>query len=52
MSGEPTTALVQRYLDALAGDTPAEPIIRALLDQSVRRLQLLCAISCTAATHV
>jgi len=43
MSGEPTTAVVQRYLDALAGDTPAEPIIRALVDQSVRRLQLLCA---------
>ena len=43
MTGEPTTAVVQRYLDALAGDTPAEPIIRALLDQSVRRLQLLCA---------
>ena len=43
MTGEPTTAVVQRYLDALAGDTPAEPIIRALLDQSVRQLQLLCA---------
>jgi RNA polymerase sigma-70 factor (ECF subfamily) len=43
MGGEPTTAVVQRYLDALAGDMPAEPIIRALLDQSVRRLQLLCA---------
>ena len=43
MSAEPTTAVVQRYLDALAGDTPAEPIIRALLDQSVRRLQLVCA---------
>ncbi|MGO9463664.1 MAG: RNA polymerase sigma factor [Isosphaeraceae bacterium] len=43
MSGEPTTAVIQRYLDALAGDTPAEPIIRALMDQSVRRLQLVCA---------
>jgi RNA polymerase sigma factor (sigma-70 family) len=38
-----TTAVVQRYLDALAGDTPAEPVIRALLDQAVRRLELLCA---------
>jgi RNA polymerase sigma-70 factor (ECF subfamily) len=38
-----TTAAVQRYLDALAEGVPAEPIIRALLDQSVRRLQLLCA---------
>ena len=42
MSAEPTTAAVQRYLDALAGDRPAEPIVRALLDRSVRRLQLLC----------
>src|SRR5271169_226265 len=42
MSTEATTAAVQRYLDALAGDQPAEPIIRALLDRSVRRLQLLC----------
>jgi RNA polymerase sigma-70 factor (ECF subfamily) len=37
-----TTAIAQRYLDALAGGVPAEPIIRALLDQSVRRLQRLC----------
>ena len=42
MSDEQTTAAVQRYLDALAGDQPAEPIVRALLDRSVRRLQLLC----------
>ena len=42
MTAEPTTAAVQRYLDALAGDQPAEPIVRALLDRSVRRLQLLC----------
>jgi hypothetical protein len=41
--GEDTTAVVQRYLDALAGDSPAEPIVRALLDQAVRRLHLLCA---------
>src|SRR5215469_12602169 len=43
MSEEHTTAAVQRYLDALAGDQPAEPIIRALLDRSVRRLHVLCA---------
>jgi RNA polymerase sigma-70 factor (ECF subfamily) len=42
MSAEHTTAAVQRYLDALAGDQPAEPIVRALLDRSVRRLQVLC----------
>jgi RNA polymerase sigma-70 factor (ECF subfamily) len=42
MTEEQTTIVVQRYLDELAGDTPTEPIIRALLDRSVRRLQLLC----------
>ena len=42
MSPEHTTAAVQRYLNALAGDPPAEPVVRALLDRSVRRLQLLC----------
>ena len=43
MSTEHTTAAVQRYLQALAGDQPAEPIVRALVDRSVRRLQMLCA---------
>jgi RNA polymerase sigma factor (sigma-70 family) len=38
-----TTAAVQRFLDELAGDTPADPIIRALLDRAVRRLEMLCA---------
>src|SRR5262249_13800956 len=42
MSEESTTAAVQRYLKVLAGDQPAEPIVRALLDRSVRRLHLLC----------
>ena len=43
MSDDHTTAVVQRYLDELDGDSPAEPIVRALLDRSVRRLHLLCA---------
>src|ERR1700731_717425 len=43
MSEEHTTAAVQRYLDELAGDSPAEPIVRALLDRAVHRLHLLCA---------
>jgi RNA polymerase sigma-70 factor (ECF subfamily) len=38
-----TTAVVQRYLDELAGDSPSEPIIQALLDRAVRRLHLVCA---------
>jgi RNA polymerase sigma-70 factor (ECF subfamily) len=43
MSDERTTAVVQRYLDELGGDSPAEPVVRALLDRAVRRLHLLCA---------
>jgi RNA polymerase sigma-70 factor (ECF subfamily) len=42
MDEEPTTAAVQRYLDQLAGDTPAERVVRALLDRAVRRLHQLC----------
>lgn len=42
MDGQHTTAVVQRYLDELAGNAPAEPIIRALLDRAVRRLHQLC----------
>jgi len=43
MDEEHTTAVVQRYLDELAGDAPAEPLIRALLERAIRRLQYLCA---------
>ena len=43
MSAEHTIVVVQRYLDQLAGDSPAEPIVRALLDRAVPRLHLLCA---------
>jgi RNA polymerase sigma-70 factor (ECF subfamily) len=43
MSRERTTAVVQRYLDEFAGDSPAVPIVRALMDLAVRRLHLLCA---------
>jgi RNA polymerase sigma factor (sigma-70 family) len=39
--GPPTTAVVQHYLDALAGDRPAEPIVRELLGRAVHRLRLL-----------
>jgi RNA polymerase sigma-70 factor (ECF subfamily) len=42
MDLEPTTAAVQRYLDELAGDSPSESVIRALLDRAVRRLRQLC----------
>ena len=43
MGEDRTTAVVQRCLDALAGETPADPLIRALLDRAVGRLELLCA---------
>jgi RNA polymerase sigma factor (sigma-70 family) len=39
----PTTVVVQRYLDELAGDAPAEPLVRALLDRALGRLHQLCA---------
>jgi RNA polymerase sigma-70 factor (ECF subfamily) len=38
-----TTAVVQQYLDAMAGDTPVEEIVRGLLDRAVGRLHRLCA---------
>src|SRR5215510_2706960 len=42
MNEEPTTIIIQRYLDALPGDSAAEPIIRELLEQAAGRLRLLC----------
>ena len=43
MNEEPTTAGIQRCLDALQGDAAGEPLIRDLLERAVRRLRLLCA---------
>jgi RNA polymerase sigma-70 factor (ECF subfamily) len=43
MHEEPTTFVIQRYLDALPDDAAAEPVIRELLDRAVGRLRLLCA---------
>jgi RNA polymerase sigma-70 factor (ECF subfamily) len=43
MDQEHTSTAVQRYLDELADDSPAEPVVRALLDRAVRRLHQLCA---------
>jgi RNA polymerase sigma-70 factor (ECF subfamily) len=40
---EHTTIAVQHYLDELAGDSPSESVIRALLDRVVHRLRELCA---------
>jgi len=42
VADEHTTAIVQRYLDELGGDYPADPVIRALLDRATGRLQMLC----------
>jgi RNA polymerase sigma-70 factor (ECF subfamily) len=43
MKEEQTTIIIQRYLDALPGDTAAEPVVRELLERAVGRLRLLCA---------
>ena len=43
MSDDHTTAVVERYLIALAEDSPDDPLIRDLLDRAVGRLRLLCA---------
>jgi RNA polymerase sigma-70 factor (ECF subfamily) len=43
MHEEPTTFIIQRYLDALPGDAAAEPVIRELLARAVGRLRKLCA---------
>jgi RNA polymerase sigma factor (sigma-70 family) len=42
MSGDHTTVVVQRYLDAIATDQRADTLVRELLDQAVRRLHMLC----------
>jgi RNA polymerase sigma-70 factor (ECF subfamily) len=43
MDEDQTTTAIQRYLDELAGDSPAESVIRALLGRAVHRLHQLCA---------
>ena len=43
MSDDRTTAVVERYLITLAGDSPADPVVRSLLDRAVGRLRVLCA---------
>jgi RNA polymerase sigma-70 factor (ECF subfamily) len=44
MSDQQTTVIVQRYLDDLAKDSPAESVVRGLLERAVRRLHVLCAV--------
>ncbi len=43
MHEEPTTVIIQRYLDALPGDTATERTVRELLERAAGRLRLLCA---------
>jgi RNA polymerase sigma-70 factor (ECF subfamily) len=43
MSDDDTTAVVERSMIALAGDAPADPIVRAPLDRAVGRMRLLHA---------
>src|SRR4051794_14989387 len=44
MHEEPTTVVIQRYLEALPGDTATDPVVLELLERAVGRLHLLCAI--------
>jgi hypothetical protein len=50
MNENHTTAIVQRYLDALAEETPTS-IIRALLDRAVGRLGILCGSMLSGVLH-
>ena len=43
MPDESSTVIVQRYLDELTGEAPAQPVVRPLLDRAFLRLQRLCA---------
>ena len=43
MNDEPTTVVIQRYLDALPSEAVAEPIVRELLERAAGRLRVLCA---------
>lgn len=46
MDPQRTTIAIQHYLDdlaGLAGDSPAEPVVRDLLGRAAQRLHLLCA---------
>jgi RNA polymerase sigma-70 factor (ECF subfamily) len=43
MKEEPTTAIIQRYLDAMAKDPDADSIVREMLERSAERLRMLCA---------
>jgi RNA polymerase sigma-70 factor (ECF subfamily) len=43
MPEENTTVIVQRYLDELTGEAPAELVVGRLLDRAFLRLQRFCA---------
>jgi hypothetical protein len=43
MHEEPTTGIIQPYLDALPEDSAAEPVVRELLERAAGRVRMLCA---------
>ena len=51
MDEERTTAVVQRYLDELAGDAPAEPVVRARWTGPSAGCTTSAPPSCTGATR-
>ena len=52
MSDEQTTAVVQGYIDELAGDVPAEPIVRCSWIGPSADSKRSAPISCTEVTRV
>ncbi len=52
MSDEQTTAVVQRYIDELAGDAPSEPIVRCSWIGPSADSKCSAPISCTEVTRV
>jgi hypothetical protein len=48
MHEEPTTVIILRYLDALPGDTAAEPIVREHLERSASRTREAVPLLVTA----
>ena len=52
MPEENTTVIVQRYLDELTGEAPAEPVVRPLMDRAfLRGCSGSAPRCCTTTTH-
>jgi hypothetical protein len=45
MHEQPTSVIIQRYLDAVPGDRVAEPVVRELLERAVGRFNVMRPLS-------